>query len=142
MGIFRASGSKRLAVATSTLALAVSVLVATPATAAMDSNCGLNVSTPRTDGTYVYSTSTVSCTTYQDYTAVQAGNRIQESAAGVWLSRTGWNYTYSAGTTYLTANSVYNCNGHGTDSWRANGMGKTSDGGVTNLNSSQALLTC
>jgi hypothetical protein len=113
-----------------------------PAWAAMDSNCSLSVSTPTSNGVYVYSTTTVTCSTYMDHTAVEARNRIAEQVAGAWVYRTDWNTVYSAGTTSLSVTQSYYCNGHGTDNYRGQGYGKTSDGGSTTATGSSRSWTC
>ncbi len=117
-------------------------LAAAPAWATMDSNCGLSVSTPTSDGVYVYSTSTVTCSTYMDYTAVEVRNRIAEQVGSAWLNRTEWKTLYSGGTTSLAITQSYNCNGHGTDNYRGQGYGKTSDGESTTKNGAARSLTC
>ena len=117
-------------------------LVASPATAVMDSNCSLAVTTPVTDGNYIYSTSHVTCATYMDHTDVEVRNRIFESVFGNWTLRTDWNTKYSAGTTSLSVTQSYYCNGHGTDNWRGEGYGKTTDGGHENGYSPSASRTC
>ncbi len=126
------------------VSVAVAVLAgAGPAHAAMDSNCYLNTPQPTTDGVNVYFTASVSCSTYMDNTAVQAGARILErNAAGYYETRAGWAYAYSGGTTYLPKSRSYNCNGNGTDTYRGTGYGKTSDNGSQTKEGSSRSLTC
>jgi len=142
--VIRRTSTRRLAVASATaLVLALGVWTAGPATAAMDSNCSLYVSDPTDDDTYVYSTSSVYCVTVYDSTVVQVGNMIQESALGVWQTRAGWVYKYqAAGYTSLSIGQKASCNGHGTDTWRGVGEGRTSDNGETITPGTPRSVTC
>lgn len=131
----------RSAVVAAVSLLIVGAIVA-PSQAAMDPNCSLNNTTPTDDNTRVYITSYVSCQTYMGYTAVEVRGKIQEKVGPVWTSRTSDKTRYSAGTTYLSVDSSFVCNGHGTDWWRGYNYGKTSDGGSTSKSGRSAQLTC
>lgn len=126
--------------------LAVPFLVlggaAVPASAEMHSNCWLTVTTPTTDGTKVYSASTVKCTTYMSTTAVLVAAKIQEQVLPVWVGRTGWVTNPSTGATNLSVTQVFNCNGRGTDNWRGQGEGTTKDNGKTARDGASRSLTC
>ena len=119
-----------------------SLLVASPANAAMDSNCGLAAGTPRTDGVTVYVTATVTCSTYMDHTAVQVGAKVSKQDGLIWRDKTSYGYRYSSGATSLSVTKSWTCNGSGTDDYRTGAMGKTSDNGETRFYGSEKRLTC
>ena len=132
----------RIACTAIALSLGLGFLLASPASAAINPNCAVNATKPWDNDVYVYSTTTVTCyTTNSSVLATRAGNMIQEQAV-VWVNRGSWNYNSSAGSATLVAQNQYYCNGHGTDNWRGEGLGDSSDGGETIIWTGAVSLTC
>lgn len=114
----------------------------THAQSAMDTTCGLVVSTPTADNTSVHTAAKVICSTHMDHT-VKVGDRIRKAGIlGSWPTPADWTYKYNAGITTLTITRSYNRNGAGTQKWRGQGLGETTDGGSETANSSSKSLTC
>jgi hypothetical protein len=113
-----------------------------PASATMNSNCHLSVSTPVTDGVTVYSISHATCYTYMGETVSMVENLIQEYVSLVPVNATGWKRKWSAGITDFKVKKGYTCNGTGYQRWRGHGGGQTTDAGVTLAYGSPIWLTC
>lgn len=113
------------------------------ASAAMHNNCGFSNAVPWTNDTYVFTKTTIYCSTYMAPTAAMAQARVQESVAGVFLTRATGTPKYVSGeTTLVSPNAQYYCNGHGTDTYRNRATGHTSDGGNQTSNLVSKSLTC
>ncbi|MGC4174005.1 hypothetical protein [Demequina sp.] len=101
--------------------LALGVAVATPASADPPVGCITAAYLPLRDGDYVKARTVLTCPSGYGLIASYAESRAQESVLGVWTTRKTQN-----GTSTTTTNTViasYNCNGHGTDSYRTRGDG-------------------
>ncbi len=117
-----------------------SLLPATPAAAATP--CANVPATPWTDGVYAYFRNTAYCPEWGPY-ATMSEARLQEKIAGVWFYRGNPTRRFHRGTTVLVSyTGSYNCNGHGTDTYRTQGrLRDTNDETRVNY-SGAASLTC
>lgn len=114
-----------------------------PAQAVLFGNkCDVVPGSPWTNGTLVYSKATGSCSTITSDRLVTLQASVQEKVGLVWTNRGTPTTIYHAGTTYLTVQNNFNCNGHGTDNWRGRASARTNTEKVATAFSASKSLTC
>ena len=119
------------------------MLAAVPSTSAqaIDSRCTVDGYTPWTDGVYVKSQSTLTCTAA---VGEKTGVLLEYQDLLSWPDLGGWTYSAaSAGSKYLTSPvKSANCNGTGTRTYRAQFMGRSTDDTTRTVVSASKKLTC
>lgn len=123
--------------ATSMLLLGVSLAASPAAVAALPPGCSIAVTVPWDDNSWVYSSTTVTCTVTRTITVKAAAD---EKIGPIW-NNGAWQDERTAVTTSVRANAKVWCNGHGTDVWRGRGFG-TSSGSSQETTSGETSLTC
>jgi len=123
------------------LGMGLAVGVSLPADADPPVRCFTTEYLPTTDGVYTFAKTTLTCPAGYGIQASSVTIQVQEEVLFVWTSR-GTIATHTSTSTTNTVTQSYNCNGHGTDSWRTKGTGKDNFDRSSSGFSAAVTLTC
>ncbi len=118
------------------------------ASVAIGNNCSVSATSPWTDGSNIYSTGRLRCSTYggvsgpADARAVEIIS-VQQRKGTLTFSDQGKGVAkHSSGSLDLSVTGKYYCNGDGKKSWRGKATGKTSKLVTRQHISTERSLTC
>lgn len=121
--------------------LGLTLGIATPSLAAINSLCSVTPVAPTTDGVSASHRTGVSCANGAQL-VVTAGSQLQRQETLGWSNPQVMVYSNGAGAASRSVSSSWNCNGTGTRTYRTYGMGRDVNGGETYTYSGSRSLTC